>query len=58
MDVPAADRAGYQKMMRDARIDLTKRGIYDETHDETFVAIPLQTGPKNFECALHDENYK
>ncbi len=27
MQVPAADQPGYQKMMRESRIDLTKRGV-------------------------------
>jgi len=58
MDVPVADRAGYQKMMREARIDLTKRGVYDKRMMKLLWQFRCKEDAKNFECALQDENYK
>jgi len=58
MDIPAADKPGYQKMMREARIDLTKRGIYDKRMMKLLWQFRCKQDPKNFECALQDENYK
>lgn len=58
MDIPAADKPGYQKMMRDSRIDLTKRGVYDKRMMKLLWQFRCKQNPKNFECALQDENYK
>lgn len=58
MNIPAADKPGYQKMMREARIDLTKRGIYDKRMMKLLWQFRCKQDPKNFECGLHDENYK
>ncbi|RZG64292.1 hypothetical protein EXE25_17320 [Acinetobacter bouvetii] len=58
MDVPVADRPGYQKMMREARIDLTKRGVYEKRMMKLLWQFRCKQDPKNFECALQDENYK
>jgi len=58
MDIPAADKSGYQKMMRDSRIDLTKRGVYDKRMMKLLWQFRCKQNPKNFECALQDENYK
>lgn len=58
MDVPTVDKPGYQKMMRDARIDLTKRGIYDKRMMKLLWQFRCKNDPKNFECALQEENYK
>ncbi len=45
-------------MMRDARVDLTKRGIYDKRMMKLLWQFRCKNDPKNFECALQDENYK
>jgi len=58
MDIPAADKPGYQKMMRDSRIDLTNRGVYDKRMMKLLWQFRCKQNPKNFECALQDENYK
>lgn len=58
MDIPEADKPGYQKLMRDSRIDLTKRGIYDKRMMKLLWQFRCKQNPKNFECALQDENYK
>jgi hypothetical protein len=58
MSVPVADQPGYQKMMREARVDLTKRGVYDKRMMKLLWQFRCKQDPKNFECALQDENYK
>lgn len=58
MEVPAADKPGYQKLMRQSRIDLTKRNIYDKQMMKLLWQFRCKQDPKNFECALQDENYK
>jgi hypothetical protein len=58
MDVPDADKPGYQKMMREARIDLTKRNVYDKRMMKLLWQFRCRENPKNFECGMQDENYK
>lgn len=58
MEIPASDKPGYQKLMREARIDLTKRGIYDKRMMKLLWQFRCREDAKNFECALQDENYK
>jgi hypothetical protein len=58
MNIPDTDKPGYQKMMRDSRIDLTERGIYDKRMMKLLWQFRCKQTPKNFECALQDENYK
>lgn len=58
MQVPATDKPGYQKLMREARVDLTKRGVYDKRMMKLLWQFRCKEDPKNFECSLQDENYK
>ncbi len=58
MEVPASDKPGYQKLMRQSRVDLTKRGIYDKQMMKLLWQFRCKQDPKNFECVLQDENYK
>lgn len=58
MDVPDVDKPGYQKMMREARIDLTKRNVYDKRMMKLLWQFRCRENPKNFECGMQDENYK
>ena len=58
MDVPAADKSGYQKMMREARINLTQQGVYDKRMMKLLWQFRCKEDAKNFECGLQDENYK
>ena len=58
MDVPAADKPGYQKMMREARINLTQQGVYDKRMMKLLWQFRCKEDTKNFECGLQDENYK
>ena len=58
MNVPVGDQAGYQKMMRESRVDLTKRGVYDKRMMKLLWQFRCKENSKNFECSLQDENYK
>jgi len=58
MDVPTPDKPGYQKMMRDARINLTQQGVYDKRMMKLLWQFRCKEDAKNFECGLQDENYK
>ncbi|EKU60651.1 MULTISPECIES: putative solute-binding protein [Acinetobacter] len=58
MEVPAADKPGYQKLMREARINLTAKGIYDKRMMKLLWQFRCREDAKNFECGLQDENYK
>ena len=58
MEVPAADKPGYQKMMREARINLTAKGIYDKRMMKLLWKFRCREDAKNFECGLQDENYQ
>ncbi|CAB1206373.1 hypothetical protein SFB21_0004 [Acinetobacter bouvetii] len=58
MQIPDVDKPGYQKMMRESRVDLTKRGVYDKRMMKLLWQFRCKEDPKNFECSLQDENYK
>jgi hypothetical protein len=58
MEVPEADKPGYQKLMRDSRINLTTRGVYDKRMMKLLWQFRCKEVPTNFECGLQDENYK
>ena len=55
MDIPANDKIGYVKMMRESRIALTKEGIYDKKMMSFLKRARCQAEPSSFECALKDE---
>ncbi len=44
-------------MMREARINLTKRGIYDKRMMKLLWQFRCKEDRANFECGLKDENY-
>ncbi len=58
MNVPAGDKPGYQKLMREARISLTKQGVYNKQMMKLLWQFRCKNDPSNFECGLQDENYK
>lgn len=58
MQVPEGDKLGYQKLMRESRISLTKQGVYNKQMMKILWQFRCKNDPKNFECALQDENYK
>lgn len=58
MNVPAGDKPGYQKLMRESRIALTKQGVYNKQMMKLLWQFRCKNEPSNFECSLQDENYK
>ncbi len=55
MDIPANDKIGYVKLMRESRIALTKEGIYNKKMMSFLKRARCQAEPSSFECALKDE---
>lgn len=55
MEVPASDKPGYQKLMRESRIMLTKDGTYDKTMMSLLKRVRCKLEPTNYECSLSDE---
>jgi hypothetical protein len=55
MEIPANDKVGYVKLMREARIDLTKEGIYNKKMMSLLKKVRCQQDSSSFECALNDE---
>ena len=55
MEIPANDQVGYIKLMREARIELTKEGFYNTKMMSLLKRVRCQQNPSSFECALKDE---
>ena len=55
MDIPAVDKVSYVKIMREARIDMTKQGIYNKKMMSILKKVRCGQDPSSFECALNDE---
>ncbi len=55
MDIPANDKVGYVKLMRESRISLTKDGLYNKSMMSLLKKARCQAEPASFECALNDE---
>ncbi|WP_416202358.1 putative solute-binding protein [Acinetobacter sp. ANC 4470] len=55
MIIPAQEQLTYMKMMREARIQLTKAGVYDPKMMNLLKKVRCKQNPSNFECALNDE---
>ena len=55
MDIREADKPGYIKIMREARIQMTKGGFYDPAMMKILKKIRCNQNPSSFECALNDE---
>ncbi|MEY2862677.1 MAG: hypothetical protein RLY58_384 [Pseudomonadota bacterium] len=55
MDVPEADKPGYVKLMREARIDMIKDGTYDKRMLSLLKKIRCKLDATNYECSLNDE---
>jgi hypothetical protein len=55
MDVPANDQIGYNKLIREARIALTRDGTYDPDMMRLLKKVRCKSDPHNYECALNDE---
>lgn len=55
MELPAADRESYIVLLRDARISLTKEGIYDPMMMKVLKKSRCSVEPGNAECAQNLE---
>ena len=55
MDIREADKPGYIKIMREARIQMTKEGFYDPAMMKILKKIRCNQNPSSFECALNDQ---
>ena len=55
MNLSAEEKVKYQKLMRDARLDMTKRGIYDAGMMKVLKQARCSVEKTNFECALPGE---
>ena len=49
------DKLKYQKMLRDGRLELTKRGIYDASMMSVLKKARCSVDKANFECTLAGE---
>lgn len=54
-DIREADKPGYIKIMREARIQMTKEGFYDPTMMKILKKVRCGQTPSSFECALHHD---
>lgn len=55
MDLSAVEKDKYQRLLRDARLELTRDGTYDPQMMKLLKRVRCTSEPKNFECALKDE---
>lgn len=55
IDLHPSDKPGYMKLMREARLEMTKLGLYDKEMMSLLKRIRCAQEPSNFECALKDE---
>jgi hypothetical protein len=55
MNLSAADKTKYQKLLREGRIDMTKRGIYDASMMSVLKKARCSVDKANFECSLSGE---
>ncbi len=55
MDIREADKPGYLKIMREARIQMTKEGYYNPEMMKILKKVRCAQNPASFECALKDE---
>lgn len=55
MHIPLSDRDGYDKIMREMRIHLTKSGYYDPRMMTLLKRVRCKREPDAAECSLNDE---
>ncbi len=54
-ELPANDKLGYIKLMREARISLTNQGFYDKKMMGLLKKVRCALDPSSFECSLAGE---
>lgn len=55
LDLSDAEKQKYTRMMREARLQLTREGVYDPKMMSILKKIRCKHDPGNYECALKDE---
>ena len=55
MNLTPEDKTKYQKMLREGRMDMTKRGIYDPAMMSVLKKARCSVDKANFECSLGGE---
>ena len=55
MEMREADKPGYMKIMREARIQMTKEGYYDPAMMRILKKIRCSQNPSHYECSITDE---
>ena len=55
MNLTAEDKTKYQKLLREGRMDMTKRGIYDVGMMGVLKKARCSVDKANFECSLGGE---
>jgi hypothetical protein len=55
MDIPAADKIGYNKLLRHARISITSDGVYSKRMTGILKKIRCGQDPSSYECLLKEE---
>lgn len=55
MDVPASDKPGYIKLMRESRIAMTQQGFYHPKMMALLKKIRCRAEPSSYECSLNEE---
>ena len=55
MNLSAEDKTKYQKLLREGRMDMTKRGIYDPSMMSVLKKARCSVDKANFECSLGGE---
>ncbi len=55
MDIPDVDKVGYVKLMREARMDMTKEGYYHPKMMVLLKKVRCKINPAHYECSLNDE---
>lgn len=55
MDLSDAEKDKYFRLMREARLQLTREGVYDPTMMKLLKNIRCKHNPSSYECALKDE---
>lgn len=55
MEIPKKDQQEYSKLLREARIDMTKEGLYDKSMMRLIKRVRCKNNPSSFECSLSGE---
>ena len=50
-----SDKPGYVRLMREARVQMTKEGYYDPEMMKLLKQVRCSQDTSNYECALKDE---